>query len=144
MAMVHTRHMSRRHTTQNIAHRDIAQLVRQLWVPEYEQALVTQSHPMGAALVRVCMPNEAQTNARCMSVKSIQCMHALHAQCGPPLCALSLRCSLTIMSASAPLPRHVLTAHRLFWKIEIEGVCDGAICYLMGGGGGHYMGIPIW
>jgi hypothetical protein len=69
-----TRHMSRGHTMQNIAHRDIAQLVRQLWVPEYEQELVTQSHPTGAALVWVCMPNEGAI----VSKLSIRALHVAH------------------------------------------------------------------
>ena len=134
---MHAAHVQRTHDAEHCA-------PRQLCVPEYEQVLVAQSQPMGAALVRVCMPNEAQTNGRCNCVKTIHTCTSCAMQCGPPLCALSLRCTLTIMSASAPLPRLFLTAHMLFWKIEVEGVCDGAICYLMGGGGGHYMGIPIW
>jgi len=71
----HAAHVQRTHDAEHCAPR-YAQLVRQLWVPEYEQELVTQSHPMGAALVWVCMPNEG-------AIVSKLSIHALHAPVWP-------------------------------------------------------------
>ena len=33
---------------------------------------------------------------------------------------------------------------RLMWRVDVDGVCDGAICFLNGGGGGHVVGVAIW